>query len=147
MAHPNALVIDVAGEASIQMNIQELSTVMQYGLPVKIFILNNEYMGMVRQWQDLNHDGRYANSYTASLPDFVKLAESYGATGIVVDKPDELDAAIMKMIEIDGPVIVDCRVEKLANCFPMIPSGAAHNEMILPDEDEIKEFEGGAALV
>jgi len=147
MAHPKALVIDVAGEASIQMNIQELSTVMQYGLPVKIFILNNEYMGMVRQWQDLNHDGRYSNSYTASLPDFVKLAESYGATGIVVDKPDELDAAIMKMIEIDGPVIVDCRVEKLANCFPMIPSGAAHNEMILPDEDEIKEFEGGAALV
>lgn len=147
MGHPNALVIDVAGEASIQMNIQELSTVMQYGLPVKIFILNNEYMGMVRQWQDLNHDGRYSNSYTASLPDFVKLAESYGATGIMVDKPDELDDAIIGMIETDGPVIVDCRVEKLANCFPMIPSGAAHNEMILPDEDEIKEFEGGAALV
>jgi acetolactate synthase-1/2/3 large subunit len=147
MAHPDALVIDVAGEASIQMNIQELSTVMQYGLPVKIFILNNEYMGMVRQWQDLNHGGRYSNSYTASLPDFVKLAESYGATGFKVEKPEELDATIMKMIETDGPVIVDCRVEKLANCFPMIPSGAAHNEMILPDEEEIKAFEGGAALV
>lgn len=147
MAHPKALVIDVAGEASIQMNIQELSTVMQYGLPVKIFILNNEYMGMVRQWQDLNHDGRYSNSYTASLPDFVKLAESYGASGIRVDKPEDLDAAIIEMIEIDGPVIVDCRVDKLANCFPMIPSGAAHNEMILPDEDEIKKFEGGAGLV
>tara|TARA_R110002096_G_scaffold309403_4_gene503996 strand:- start:21562 stop:23316 length:1755 start_codon:yes stop_codon:yes gene_type:complete len=147
MGHPKSLVIDVAGEASIQMNIQELSTVMQYGLPVKIFILNNEYMGMVRQWQDLNHDGRYSNSYTASLPDFVKLAESYGATGFKVEHPDELDATIMKMIETDGPVIVDCRVEKLANCYPMIPSGAAHNEMILPDAEEIQEFEGGAALV
>jgi len=147
MAHPNALVIDVAGEASIQMNIQELSTVMQYGLPVKIFILNNEYMGMVRQWQDLNHDGRYSNSYTASLPDFVKLAESYGATGLICDRPDQLDETIIKMIETDGPVIVDCRIEKLANCFPMIPSGAAHNEMLLPDESEMQEFEGGAALV
>lgn len=147
MAHPNALVIDVAGEASIQMNIQELSTVMQYGLPVKIFILNNEYMGMVRQWQDLNHDGRYSNSYTASLPDFVKLAESYGATGLICDRPDQVDETIMKMIETDGPVIVDCRIDKLANCFPMIPSGAAHNEMLLPDEAELQEFEGGAALV
>ena len=147
MAHPNALVIDVAGEASIQMNIQELSTVMQYGLPVKIFIMNNEYMGMVRQWQDLNHDGRYSNSYTASLPDFVKLAESYGATGLMCDRPDQLDETIIKMIETDGPVIVDCRIEKLANCFPMIPSGAAHNEMLLPDESEMQEFEGGAALV
>ena len=147
MAHPNALVIDVAGEASIQMNIQELSTVMQYGLPVKIFILNNEYMGMVRQWQDLNRDGRYSNSYTASLPDFVKLAESYGATGLICDRPDQVDDTIIKMIETDGPVIVDCRIEKLANCFPMIPSGAAHNEMLLPDEAELQEFEGGAALV
>jgi len=147
MAHPNSLVIDVAGEASIQMNIQELSTVMQYGLPVKIFILNNEYMGMVRQWQDLNHDGRYSNSYTSSLPDFVKLAESYGATGFKVEHPDDLDATILKMIETEGPVIVDCRVDKLANCFPMIPSGAAHNEMILADSEETKEFEGGAALV
>ncbi|MBL4601779.1 MAG: hypothetical protein JKY84_03445, partial [Emcibacteraceae bacterium] len=123
------------------------STVMQYGLPVKIFILNNEYMGMVRQWQELNHDGRYSNSYSESLPDFVKLAESYGASGLLVEDPAELDATILKMIEIDGPVIVDCRVEKLANCFPMIPSGAAHNEMIMPDAVEIKEFEGGAALV
>jgi len=147
MGHPDALVIDVAGEASIQMNIQELSTVMQYGLPVKIFIMNNEYMGMVRQWQDLNHEGRYSNSYTASLPDFVKLAESYGATGFKVEDPNELDATIIKMIETPGPVIVDCRVEKLANCFPMIPSGAAHNEMILPDEQEVKDFEGGATLV
>jgi len=147
VAHPKALVIDVAGEASIQMNIQELSTVMQYNLPVKIFIMNNEYMGMVRQWQELNHEGRYSNSYTASLPDFVKLAESYGATGLFVDHPDQLDATITKMIETPGPVIVDCRIEKLANCFPMIPSGAAHNEMILPDEEEIKEFEGGATLV
>lgn len=147
MAHPNSLVIDVAGEASIQMNIQELSTVMQYGLPVKIFILNNEYMGMVRQWQDLNHDGRYSNSYTSSLPDFVKLAESYGATGFKVEHPDDLDATILKMIETEGPVIVDCRVDKLANCFPMIPSGAAHNEMILAESEETKAFEGGAALV
>jgi len=147
MAHPNSLVIDVAGEASIQMNIQELSTVMQYGLPVKIFILNNEYMGMVRQWQDLNHDGRYSNSYTSSLPDFVKLAKSYGATGFKVEHPDDLDATILKMIETEGPVIVDCRVDKLANCFPMIPSGAAHNEMILAESEETKAFEGGAALV
>ena len=147
LAHPKSLVIDVAGEASIQMNIQELSTVLQYNLPVKIFILNNEYMGMVRQWQELNHEGRYSNSYTASLPDFVKLAESYGATGLMVDHPDKLDETIIEMMETDGPVIVDCRVEKMTNCFPMIPSGAAHNEMILPDEDDIKEFEGGAALV
>lgn len=147
MAHPDALVIDVAGEASIQMNIQELSTVMQFGLPVKIFILNNEYMGMVRQWQDLNHEGRYSNSYTASLPDFVKLAESYGATGFKVEDPAELDATIIKMIETDGPVIVDCRIDKLSNCFPMIPSGAAHNEMLLPDEAELQKFEGGATLV
>ncbi len=147
VAHPNSLVIDVAGEASIQMNIQELSTVMQYNLPVKVFILNNEYMGMVRQWQELNHEGRYSNSYTASLPDFVKLAESYGATGLMVDDPKKLDETIIKMIETPGPVFVDCRIEKLTNCFPMIPSGAAHNEMILPDEDDVKEYEGGAALV
>jgi acetolactate synthase I/II/III large subunit len=147
LAHPKALVIDVAGEASIQMNIQELSTVMQFELPVKIFILNNEYMGMVRQWQELNHEGRYSNSYTASLPDFVKLAESYGVTGLMLEDPKDLDATIIKMIDTPGPVLVDCRVEKMANCFPMIPSGAAHNEMIMPDEDERKEFEGGATLV
>ncbi|PCI45472.1 MAG: acetolactate synthase 3 large subunit [Alphaproteobacteria bacterium] len=147
IAHPNALVIDVAGEASIQMNIQELGTAMQYGLPVKIFILNNEYMGMVRQWQEMNHGARYSQSYSESLPDFVALAKAYGAHGITVDRPADLDGAIREMMETDGLVIVDCRVEKLANCFPMVPSGAAHNEMILPDEEEIKEFEGGAALV
>jgi acetolactate synthase-1/2/3 large subunit len=147
LAHPDALVIDVAGEASIQMNIQELSTIKQYNLNVKIFIMNNEYMGMVRQWQDLNHGGRYAQSYTAALPDFVALAEAYGGTGIYVDKPDELDAAIEKMINTPGFVVVDCRVVKLANLFPMILSGAAHNEMLMPDDENAIEFEGGAALV
>ena len=120
---------------------------MQFELPVKIFILNNEYMGMVRQWQELNHEGRYSNSYTASLPDFVKLAESYGVTGLMLEDPKDLDATIIKMIDTPGPVLVDCRVEKMANCFPMIPSGAAHNEMIMPDEDERKEFEGVATFV
>ncbi len=148
IAHPDALVIDVAGEASIQMNIQEIGTAIQYGLPVKIFILNNEYMGMVRQWQELNHGGRYSQSYSESLPDFVALAKAYGGHGIVVEKPDEVDGAIREMMETDGLVIVDCRVAKLANCFPMVPSGAAHNEMILPEEDEEnQEYEGGAALV
>ncbi len=147
LAHPDALVIDVAGEASIQMNIQELGTAAQYGLPVKIFILNNEYMGMVRQWQELNHGGRYSQSYSDSLPDFTLLARAYGAHCIVVDRPADMDGAIREMIETDGMVIVDCRVEKLANCFPMVPSGAAHNEMILPDEEDSREFEGGAALV
>jgi len=147
VAHPDALVIDVAGEASIQMNIQELGTAIQYGLPVKIFILNNEYMGMVRQWQELNHGGRYSQSMSSNLPDFITLAQSYGGHGIVVDRPADLDAAITEMIERDGLVIVDCRVAKLANCFPMVPSGAAHNEMILPEDEEIRETEGGAALV
>ncbi|WP_321397930.1 acetolactate synthase 3 large subunit [Emcibacter sp.] len=147
MAHPDALVIDIAGEASIQMNIQEMATAMQYDLPVKLFILNNEYMGMVRQWQQLNHGSRYSHSYSESLPDFVKLAEAYGAHGIRCDKPADLDAAIQEMLAIDKPVIFDCRVAKMANCFPMVPSGAAHNEMILPDDEEFAEFEGGAALV
>jgi len=147
VAHPEALVIDVAGEASIQMNIQELGTAIQYGLPVKIFILNNDYMGMVRQWQELNHGGRYSQSMSSNLPDFVTLAQSYGGHGIVVDRPADLDAAITEMIKQDGLVIVDCRVAKLANCFPMVPSGAAHNEMILPEDEEILEAEGGAALV
>ncbi|MCF8473127.1 MAG: acetolactate synthase 3 large subunit [Emcibacter sp.] len=148
IAHKDALVIDVAGEASIQMNIQELSTAAQYDLPVKIFILNNEYMGMVRQWQELNHGARYSESYSESLPDFVALAKAYGAHGIVVDKPADIDGAIKEMIETDGLVVVDCRVAKFANCFPMVPSGAAHNDMIMPDDDEeIKEFEGGSALV
>jgi acetolactate synthase-1/2/3 large subunit len=133
LAHRDRLVIDVAGDASIQMNIQEMSTAVQYGLPVKIFILNNEWMGMVRQWQELLHGERYAQSYSAALPDFVKLAEAYGAVGIRCDKPAELDGAIAEMISVNRPVIFDCRVEKTENCFPMIPSGKAHNDMILPD--------------
>ncbi|GAA0483232.1 acetolactate synthase 3 large subunit [Parasphingorhabdus litoris] len=135
LGDPDALVIDIAGEASIQMNIQELGTASQYRLPVKIFILNNEYMGMVRQWQELTYESRYSNSYSDSLPDFIKLAESYGWTGILIEDPADLEAGIQKMIETDGPVLVDCRVAKLANCFPMIPSGAAHTEMLLAPED------------
>ena len=131
LGNPDALVIDVAGEASIQMNIQELGTASQYRLPVKIFILNNEYMGMVRQWQELTYESRYSNSYSDSLPDFVKLAEAYGWKGIVIDNLDDLDAGITAMIEHDGPVIVDCRVAKLANCLPMFRSGASHTDMIL----------------
>jgi acetolactate synthase-1/2/3 large subunit len=136
MAHPDALVVDIAGEASILMNIQEISTAMQYRLPVKIFILNNEYMGMVRQWQELLHGGRYSESYSASLPDFVKLAVAYGAHGIRCSVPGELDAAIKEMLDTPGPVIFDCVVDKMENCFPMIPSGKAHNEMILGDAAE-----------
>ena len=136
IAHPDALVIDIAGEASIQMCIQEISTAVQFRLPVKIFILNNEYMGMVRQWQELLHGGRYSHSYSESLPDFVKLAEAYGAIGLRAEKASELDGKIKEMIAADGPVIFDCRVDQLENCFPMIPSGAAHNEMILADDSE-----------
>ncbi|WNO52640.1 acetolactate synthase 3 large subunit [Stakelama saccharophila] len=131
LGNPNALVIDIAGEASIQMNIQELATATQYRLPVKVFILNNQYMGMVRQWQELTYSSRYAESYSESLPDFVKLAEAYGWKGIRIEGRDQLDAGIADMLAHDGPVLVDCVVEKLANCFPMIPSGAAHTEMIL----------------
>jgi acetolactate synthase-1/2/3 large subunit len=137
MANPDALVIDVAGEASILMNIQEMSTAVQYRLPVKIFILNNEYMGMVRQWQELLHGGRYSQSYSEALPDFVKLAEAYGAKGVRCSDPAKLDAAILEMIETPGPVIFDCHVDKMENCLPMIPSGKAHNEMILPDAVDI----------
>jgi acetolactate synthase-1/2/3 large subunit len=141
IAHPDALVIDVAGEASIQMTIQELSTAVQHGAPVKIFILNNEWMGMVRQWQELLHGGRYAHSYSTALPDFVKLAEAYGATGIRAQTPDELDAAILRMIETPGPVVFDCRVCRAENCLPMIPSGKAHNEMMLaPSDDTVVDF-------
>ena len=132
-AHPDALVVDIAGEASILMNMQEMSTAVQYRLPVKVFILNNEYMGMVRQWQQLLHGNRISQSYMESLPDFVKLAEAYGAVGLRTEKPGELDDAINEMISIDQPVIFDCRVHKLANCYPMIPSGKAHNEMLLGD--------------
>lgn len=131
IGNPGALVIDIAGEASIQMNIQELATATQYRLPVKIFILNNEYMGMVRQWQELTYESRYAESYSDSLPDFVKLGEAYGWKGIRIERADQLDAGIADMLAHDGPVIVDCMVAKLANCFPMIPSGAAHTDMIL----------------
>ncbi|ANV23300.1 acetolactate synthase 3 large subunit [Agrobacterium sp. CMT1] len=134
VAHPEALVIDIAGDASIQMCIQEMSCAIQYGLPVKIFILNNQYMGMVRQWQQLLHGNRLSNSYTEAMPDFVKLAEAYGAVGMYCDDPKELDDKIAEMIAVKKPVIFDCRVANLANCFPMIPSGKAHNEMLLPDE-------------
>jgi acetolactate synthase-1/2/3 large subunit len=134
VAHPQSLVIDIAGEASVQMTMQEMSTAVQHGLPIKIFILNNEYMGMVRQWQELLHGGRYSHSYSHSLPDFVKLAEAYRCVGIRADKPDELDDAIKEMIDTPKPVIFDCRVHKLANCFPMIPSGEPHNKMLLADD-------------
>ena len=134
VAHRDALCIDIAGDASILMNIQEMSTAVQFGLPVKVFILNNQYMGMVRQWQQLLHGNRLSHSYMDSLPDFVKLAEAFGGHGIVCDKPADLDDAIQEMIDTPKPVIFDCRVANLANCFPMIPSGKAHNEMLLPDE-------------
>ena len=147
IANPGKLVVDIAGEASILMNIQELSTAVQYRLPVKIFILNNEYMGMVRQWQELLHEKNYSESYSEALPDFVKLAEAYGAVGIRANKPDELDEKIKEMINVNKPVIFDCVVEKEENCFPMIPSGKAHNEMILGPEDEEIISEEGKVLV
>jgi len=134
LGNPGKLCIDIAGEASIQMNIQELGTATQYRLPVKIFILNNEWMGMVRQWQELTYESRYSNSYSDSLPDFVKLAQAYGWKGISIENEGQLDAGIQEMIAYDGPVIVDCRVAKDANCFPMIPSGAAHTDMLLPGD-------------
>jgi acetolactate synthase-1/2/3 large subunit len=141
-AHPKALVIDIAGEASVQMTMQELSTAVQHELPIKVFILNNEWMGMVRQWQQLLHGERYSHSYSEALPDFVKLAEAYGAVGLRADKPDELDDKIQEMIRAERPVLFDCRVAKEENCFPMIPSGKAHNEMILAGAfggDEVDE--------
>lgn len=131
LGNPGRLVIDIAGEASIQMNIQEMGTASQFRLPIKVFILNNEYMGMVRQWQELTYESRYSNSYSDSLPDFVNLAEAYGWKGIRIENEADLDAGITAMIEHDGPVMVDCRVSQDANCFPMIPSGAAHTEMLL----------------
>ena len=149
VAHPDSLVIDIAGEASFLMNIQELSTAVQYQLPVKAFIINNQWMGMVRQWQELLHGGRYSESYTAALPDFVKLAEACQWTGLRATHPDELDDVIDAMIATDGPVIADIVVEKEENCFPMIPSGAAHNEMLLgPGEKaEAPVSEEGMVLV
>ena len=149
VAHPDALVIDIAGEASILMNIQELSTVAQHRLPVKVFIINNEYMGMVRQWQELLHGGRYSESYSAALPDFVKLAEGFGAVGLRATKPDEVDDLIKEMIATDRPVVADIRVLKDENCFPMIPAGSAHNEILLgpPGQAEQKTSEEGMVLV
>ena len=136
MAHPGSLVIDIAGEASVLMTMQEMSTAAQYHLPIKIFILNNNYMGMVRQWQELLHGGRYSESYSDALPDFVKLAEAYRGVGIRCEKPGDLDRAIREMIAVDRPVIFDCVVDPAENCFPMIPSGRPHNEMILGDSGE-----------
>ena len=133
VAHPESLVIDIAGESSVMMTMQEMSTAAQYDLPIKIFILNNEYMGMVRQWQELLHGGRYSHSYAEALPDFVKLAEAYHGVGLRAEKPEELDDLIIQMIETPKPVIFDCRVSRTANCFPMIPSGEAHNNMLLGD--------------
>ena len=139
MGNPDALVVDVAGEASILMNIQELSTAAQYRLPVKIFILNNFYLGMVRQWQELMHGGRYSHSYSESLPDFVKLADAFGGKGMVIDKPQDLDEGIQAMIDYDGFVICDVHVDRHENCFPMIPSGAAHNEMLFATGDKVSK--------
>ena len=148
IANPGKLVVDIAGEASVLMTMQEISTAVQYKLPIKIFILNNQYMGMVRQWQELLHEKNYSESYSAALPDFVKLAEAYGCVGIRASKPSELDEKINEMINIDRPVIFDCLVDKTENCYPMIPSGKAHNQMILGPEDENKKIsEEGKTLV
>jgi len=149
LAHPDALVVDIAGEASTMMNIQELSTIAQYRLPVKVFILNNEYMGMVRQWQELLHGSRYSQSYMESLPDFVKLAEAFGGVGLRAERADQLDDVIREMISINRPVIADIRVDKAENCFPMIPSGAAHNEMLMGPQDKADQpiSEDGMVLV
>jgi len=149
LAHPGALVVDIAGEASIMMNIQEMSTIAQYRLPVKVFILNNQYMGMVRQWQELLHGSRYSQTYMESLPDFVKLADAFGGVGLRAEKADQLDDVIKEMIAIDRPVIADIMVDKAENCFPMIPSGAAHNEMLLGPEDKAEKpiSEEGMVLV
>ena len=149
VANPDKLVIDIAGEASVLMTMQEMSTAVQYRLPIKIFILNNEYMGMVRQWQELLHEKNYSESYTAALPDFVKLAEAYGCVGIRAKKPEELDEKIIQMLSVNKPVIFDCVVDKTENCYPMIPSGKAHNQMLLgPEEEEEKKIsDEGKVLV
>ncbi len=146
-AHPDALVIDIAGDASVQMTMQEMSAAVQHNLPIKIFILNNAYLGMVRQWQELLHGGRYSHSYSDSLPDFVKLAEAYGGHGIKATKPEELDAKIIEMIEIDKPVLFDCVVTQEENVFPMIPSGAAHNEMLFGEVKGDEVSDAGKVLV
>ena len=144
MAHPKALVVDIAGDASVQMTMQEMSTAVQYRLPIKIFILNNQYMGMVRQWQQLLHGNRLSESYSEALPDFVKLAEAFGCVGLRAEKPAELDDKIKEMIRTPHPVLFDCRVAALANCFPMIPSGKAHNEMLLGED--VSDEEVGSAI-
>tara|TARA_B100000029_G_scaffold181790_1_gene179446 strand:- start:758 stop:2524 length:1767 start_codon:yes stop_codon:yes gene_type:complete len=140
VANPDKLVIDIAGEASVLMTMQEMSTAVQYKLPIKIFILNNQYMGMVRQWQELLHEKNYSESYTAALPNFVKLAEAYGCVGIKAEKPDELDSKIEEMLSVNRPVIFDCVVDKVENCYPMIPSGKPHNQMLLGEQDEEDEI-------
>jgi acetolactate synthase-1/2/3 large subunit len=149
IAHPKKLVIDIAGEASVLMTMQEMSTAVQYNLPIKIFILNNQYMGMVRQWQELLHEKNYSESYSEALPDFIKMAEAYGCKGIKATEPNELDEKIQEMIDYDGPVIFDCHVDPAENCFPMIPSGKPHNQMILgpSDKEENKITGKGKALV
>lgn len=147
VAHPDSLVINVAGEASWLMNMQEMGTAMQFRAPVKQFILNNERLGMVRQWQELLHGERYSHSWSESLPDFVKLAEAFGCKGIRIEDPADLDDAIMEMIRYDGPFIFDCRVEKHENCFPMIPSGKPHNEMLLGDADTKGAIKAGGAVL
>tara|TARA_B100000902_G_scaffold73110_1_gene78287 strand:- start:843 stop:2609 length:1767 start_codon:yes stop_codon:yes gene_type:complete len=149
IAHPDKLVVDIAGEASVLMTMQEMSTAVQYNLPIKIFILNNQYMGMVRQWQELLHEKNYSESYSEALPDFVKLAEAYGCKGLLAKNPDELDSKIKEMIDHKGPVIFDCHVDPNENCFPMIPSGKPHNQMILgPNDKEENKITGkGKALV
>jgi len=148
IANPGKLVIDIAGEASVLMTMQEMSTAMQHRLPIKIFILNNQYMGMVRQWQELLHEKNYSESYTAALPDFIKLAEAYGCVGIKATKPSELDDKIKEMIDVDKPVIFDCVVDKGENCYPMIPSGKPHNQMLLGPQDEKEEVsDEGKTLV
>jgi acetolactate synthase-1/2/3 large subunit len=146
LAHPESLVIDIAGEASIQMTMQEMSTAVQHRLPVKVFIINNRFMGMVRQWQELLHGGRYSQNYTDSLPDFVKLAEAYGGHGVRCSDPAKLDDAIMEMIETPKAVIFDCLVDQKENCFPMIPSGKAHNEMLLAELGDDAGVDLGAVI-
>ena len=149
IAHPEKLVVDIAGEASVLMTMQEMSTAVQYNLPIKIFILNNQYMGMVRQWQELLHEKNYSESYSEALPDFLKMAEAYGCKGIKAENPSELDEKIQEMIDYNGPVIFDCHVDPNENCFPMIPSGKPHNQMILgPSDQEDNKIKGkGKALV
>ena len=148
VANPDKLVIDIAGEASVLMTMQEMSTAAQYKLPIKIFILNNQYMGMVRQWQELLHEKNYSESYTAALPDFVKLAEAYGCVGMRANKPDELDEKISEMLSVNRPVIFDCVVDKAENCYPMIPSGKPHNQMLLGEQDSDSEIsDEGKVLV